>query len=426
MRKNSWLGGVVVGLLAVSSWAQVLSPAEIKDPELRALQLQYMDELKAVGQEIVSHSFDYPFYLSRKLDLDEVQQRRADQRSIRFDRYNGQIVLAVTGNYFAAYSATQVNKTIRARDTFLHVITPILQASVPRFQNNKQIRGYAVEVSHHILSKVMGVSLESPENEMVYLPQGAAVRLVGAKDDTVKQAALLQGQVFLDAEPVTVFLSDKPLASAEAAPPSDGGSAGDPPTQASAEVASSAAATSLAPTLPATPDKPKETAPPPHDTSAQAIAALQGSQQDVLTKLVKELDSQAHFVSYAPPAFIAFRQGIYLQLSLNTTLPETAGGSRYRIAAMAFDEHIAHLIRPVAGDFEGEQNFDGINFSTTIHVTGKTPAVSASQSVEFFFPLSSIRCYEKYDCTGQQLIDQGVVLINGERVGLELQTAESH
>jgi hypothetical protein len=44
--------------------------------------------------------------------------------------------------------------------------------------------------------------------------------------------------------------------------------------------------------------------------------------------------------------------------------------------------------------------------------------------VEFYFLLSSLRCYEKYDCTGQQLLDAGTVLINGERVALDLQIAE--
>jgi hypothetical protein len=44
---------------------------------------------------------------------------------------------------------------------------------------------------------------------------------------------------------------------------------------------------------------------------------------------------------------------------------------------------------------------------------------------EFFFPLSALRCYLQYDCTGQQLLDSGYVLINGERVALNLQSAES-
>jgi hypothetical protein len=45
--------------------------------------------------------------------------------------------------------------------------------------------------------------------------------------------------------------------------------------------------------------------------------------------------------------------------------------------------------------------------------------------VEFIFPLTLLRAYEQFDCTGQQMIDAGFVLINGERVSLSLQTAEA-
>ena len=109
---------------------------------------------------------------------------------------------------------------------------------------------------------------------------------------------------------------------------------------------------------------------------------------------------------------------------MNTNLPESAGGSRYRIAAMAFDDHVAHLIRPIMAHFKDEPNFDGIGFSTTVHLAGKSAAASTSQAVEFYFPLAALHCYEKYDCTGQQLIEAGTVLINGERVSLDLQVAE--
>jgi hypothetical protein len=170
--------------------------------------------------------------------------------------------------------------------------------------------------------------------------------------------------------------------------------------------------------------KPKEPAPPPpRDTSTQALADVQLSNQPIVDRIVKELDSQAHFVAYAPPKFVAFRQGIYLELSLNSDLPASAAGSRYKLAATAFDDHIAHLIRPLLAYFKDEKEFDGMAFSTNIHVAGKSTG-SASEAVEFFFPLSSLRCYEKYDCTGQQLLDAGAVLINGERVALDLQLAE--
>ncbi|MGA8762062.1 MAG: hypothetical protein WB562_04150 [Candidatus Sulfotelmatobacter sp.] len=89
MHKNKagWL--CLFLFLASASLAQVVSPAEIKDPELRALQQQYMDDLRLAGQDILATQFDYPFYLSRKLGRDQAQQLRADHHSIRFDSYNG-------------------------------------------------------------------------------------------------------------------------------------------------------------------------------------------------------------------------------------------------------------------------------------------------------------------------------------------------
>jgi hypothetical protein len=144
----------------------------------------------------------------------------------------------------------------------------------------------------------------------------------------------------------------------------------------------------------------------------------------ILDGMVKELDPQAHFVSYASPNFIAFRSGVYLELSVNSTLAESANASRYRLAALAFDDHIAHLIRPTLGYFKDDSQFDGLGFSSTLHLAAKPGPNTNSEAVEFFFPFTALRCYERYDCTGQQLLDAGTVLINGERVSLDLQMAE--
>lgn len=437
MRRNSrwtslWL---VCGLLMTATCAaQVVAPVEIKDPEMRSLQFKYLDDLKEIGAEINNTSFPYPFYLSRKLDLDEQQQKTAEQRSIRFDQYNGRTVLAITGNYYAAYSAEQLNKDQRAQTTFLAVVEPILKVAVPKFQTNASVQGYAVEISHHILGKVMGVPVERPENLMVFLPRNAALKLLAAKDEAREQAALLEGQFLINAEPVTIWLNGQGPAAGRKTPVPDAPAEGEPANQVEAQLVEGTdghgAAANTPPAFPRA-VKPVNDVPhpqPPRDTSPETLAALQSANRETLEMMVKGLDAQAHFVSYAAPNFVAFRQGIYLELSLHTTLNE-AGGSRYRLAAMAFDEHIAHLIRPALGYFKPDPkkdaNFDGIGFSTTVHLTAKNqPASSGSVAVEFFFPLAALRCYESYDCTGQQLIDAGTVLINGERVSLDLEIAE--
>jgi len=400
--------------------AQVVSPVEIKDPALRALQQQYMDDLSRAGEDILANQFAYPFYLSRKLDLDQARQQIADQSSIRFDTYSGKTVLAITGNYYAAYSAQKIRPGQRARSTFFNVVMPILKAAVPRFQNNQHVEGFAIEISHHIMGKVMGVSMERPENLMVFLPRSGALKLLAAKDETAQQAALLQGETFLNAQPISIWLNDAMLPPAANANTDDHG---EDTSAAQSDPAKTGAETAVTAT-PLNPVKPKEPPPPPpRDTSTEALAAVQLSNQPWVDQIVKELDAQAHFVSYAPPKFVAFRQGIYLELSLNSTLPASAAGSRYKLAATAFDEHVAHLVRPLLAYFKDSKDFDGIGFSTNIHLAGKSVA-SLSEAVEFFFPLSSLRCYGKYDCTGQQLLDAGTVLINGERVALDLQIAE--
>src|SRR6202162_4536882 len=132
---------LILVVVAGPALAQVLTPAEIKDPDMRSLQQQYINDLKVWGQDIQALPLEYRFYLSRKLDLDESQQQSADQRSIRFDRYNGQTVLAVTGNYSAAYPE-KVGADQRARSTFLNVVMPILKSEVPRFQTNHLVQGY--------------------------------------------------------------------------------------------------------------------------------------------------------------------------------------------------------------------------------------------------------------------------------------------
>lgn len=431
---RSTLRLLVSTLLIVETCApQVLAPVEIKDPEMRSLQFKYMNELQEIGAEINNLSFPYPFYLSRKLDLDEQHQKAAEQRSIRFEQYNGRTVLAVTGNYYAAYSAEQLNRDQRARDTFLAVVEPILRVAVPKFQTNASVEGYALEISHHILGRVMGVPMERPENLMVFLPQNAALKLLAAKDESREQAAVLEGQFFINAEPVTIWLNGQGPEAGRKAPVPEATEERDPTSHVAAQFVEGTDGRGSGPNTVLSfpkPGKPVNDVPhpqPPRDTSREALALLQSANKATLETMVRELDPQAHFVSYAAPNFVAFRQGIYLELSLNTTLNEAAAGSRYRLAAMAFDEHIAHLIRSTLGYFKPDPKqdptFDGIAFSTTIHLTGKNQPAPA-EAVEFFFPLAALRCYESYDCTGQQLIDGGTVLINGERVSLDLEIAE--
>jgi hypothetical protein len=396
--------------------AQVLAPPEILDPAMRALQQKHMPELKAAAVEIATHNYPQKFYLSRTLDVTEKQEQQTDQRSIRFSNFQGHTVLQVTGNYFAAYPDQSMDRKERVRRTYLDVMLPILRATAPRLQNEPELTAFAIEISHHVRKQVMGITMERPENLVLVVPREVAGRVAGSNGINDLMAVLSQSNVYVDGEPFALWpgqdakASEKQLAIAAPAP-----------TPAPAAV--SAAVLSKPVTAHGEVEHPQTS--PARDLSPEALQQGQASYQGLLDRIVRELDTQAHFIAYAPPALVAFRNASYLQLSITTTLAPPDSGSQYRIAALAFDRHVSHLIRPIMVFFKEGPQFDGIVFSSTIHVPGESASAALTESVEFFFPMSELRRYEQYDITGQQLINSGSVLINGERVSLELQSAES-
>lgn len=64
--------------------------------------------------------------------------------------------------------------------------------------------------------------------------------------------------------------------------------------------------------------------------------------------------------------------------------------------------------------------FEGISLSSMVRIADGTSPLA----VEFFFPFRAMRCFASYECTGQQLLDSGTVVMNGERATLDLQVAE--
>lgn len=393
-------------------FAQVLTPMELSDPKTQHLQMRYFKTLTEIGTEASAHKFPYPFYFSRTLDLDQSKMAEADQRSIRFDTYKNQTVLEVTGNYYAAYSADRMGPYDRLKETFQQVMMPILQAETPHFPDDSAFSAYAIEVSHHVRQKAMGMSSEHPENVTVIIPVSVAQKLVDAETDDQKQAAILEAQVFLNGEPYALWLREGP-------PPQEWTerySPRLPATKASAEpsVATPSAGNSVSAAL----LNPVSTA--TRIVTPDTLALLERHNQDAIDRMTKALEKQAHFVSYAPAAFIGFRQGAYLQLSITTALDAPMATSRYKLAALAFDEHVSHLIRPLLDYFPGDIDFDGVDFSSIIRAGDS----NKTEAVEFFLPVRMMRCFAAYDCTGQQLLDSGTVVMDGERAKLDLEIAE--
>ena len=414
---------VALGLCGVACSAQVLSLSKVTDPVSKRLQKQYSVQLQQISSEAAAIHFPYPFYFSTTLDIDEARQKQLPQGSIRFDQFNGQTVLAISGNYYISYLSSQLNGNQRARKTYEDVVLPLLKAAVAKVDRSVPFEAYAFEVSHHVRNKVLKVNTEGAENLMILFPRAVGERLVRATDAESQQSALLESEVYLNGEPFTLWLTgddapvdvkDSYLARHSHGEPTKKTLTTEPVEPGTLVNSNLIPESELAKTV-------RERRNAPHDISPAKLEKLQTTYEGTLQRLVPGLKPQAHFVDYAPPSFIAFHDGAYLQLSMTTDLEQPAGSSQYRIAAMAFESHIAHVLRPVAKYFHDNPQFDGIDFTTTVHQSVQPN----SMSVEFVVPFSALASYEKYDITGQELINRSIVLINGERVALDLQRAES-
>ena len=422
-RVRFFLSIIVLAFAGLAATAQVLPLGKVTDPAARLLQQQYHQQLQQLSSDLSALHFPYPFYFSQVLDIDEARQKQLPQGSIRFDTFNGRTVLAITGNYYISYSTATVTGNQRARKTYEDVILPILKAEVARMDRAVPFDGYAFEISHHIRKQVLKVNTEGPENVMIMFPRTVAERLVRANDVEGRQAALLESEVYLNGEPLSLWLTgdDAPAdVKDHYLAHHDPGAAAkktlaDEPVEPGTLVNSSLVPESdLARQIRLQKNS-------PHDVSPLQLQKLQAAYDPTLQRIMADLKPEAHFVDYAPPAFVAFHDGAYLQLNMNTDLEQPAGPSQYRTAALAFDTHVSHMLRAVSKYFHDNPQFDGVNFSTTV----RQPGNSRSQSVEFIVSFATLLCYEKYDCTGQDLINRSMVLINGERVKLDLQRAEA-
>ena len=157
--------------------------------------------------------------------------------------------------------------------------------------------------------------------------------------------------------------------------------------------------------------------------SREAVDQLQSKYQPKLDAFHKLGQAKFHFVEYAPPSFVLFQNRVALQLTLrNPTLFDAASTSIYKRAAKDFDLFLGPQLR----DLLDQTPEDALIYSLDVSVLTqfKFSTGSSSEAIEFIFPLKALREFTNAEITNQQLINQGVVLVNGVRIDLTLQLVE--
>jgi hypothetical protein len=437
---------VLLVIAAVPVQAQV-SPAEIRNPELKALEQSYFQQLMELNRAVQSTKFPYHLFLSRYVGLDG-QHAGADTRGIEFVEFHGEVVLKFSGDYAVSYNTDLLTQNQRASRTFEDVIVPLLTLATKVMQPTVTCDSIGFEISYHVRARTQNADYEGKEILVVVLGKGDAFGYANALSEESRQQILNRSGIYLNGQPFGLaFGATAPqdvetldrsrvhkaeptaaVAASESRP--DGRS---DPAPASLQPLSSRISAPLA--AQQAPTHLQVAVPPPPSqqsgaTTALAAAAtpgdadrLEAKYQPQLDAFAKEKEGILNLLDYAPPSFVVFRSQVMLQVTMRNPTPfDRNTSSIYKRAAQSFDLFLAPRLKTLVDEAPEDAEIAGLDV-TVLNDLGASPSPS-SEALEFVLPLKPLRQFVNAEITNQDLINQSTVLVNSVRIALNLQLVE--
>lgn len=422
---------LVIAASAPSSSAQV-SPAEVNGPQLKALESEYLPDLIKLNRQVSAEKFPFTFFLSRYVDLDPKDQAGTDTRGLEFVSFHDRTLLKFSGNYNAAFAARQMTANQRADRVFSEVIAPILRLLPEYFSGKNDFDGFGFEISYHVFGTSGKANYEGRENLVVVMSDADALRFPLLTATEEKQNLINASQIYVSGQRIGLALGQADSVPLGEIANSEPGSTADP-SSSNPGIPSSRTATRVAgltfnasPEFRVRPDSSASSALKPSTATPSPlipadIDALQAKYQSTLTDFGSFAGVTMHEKNPSPTLAL-FRGALYLQLTLrNPEIFDKDKTSLYKRAAVSFDTFLAPHLADLSSRIPNITNLNGLDITVLVSVAaGSTP----SEAVEFVFPLETLRRFAAYDISNQDLINQGMVIVNGVRISLNLQQVE--
>jgi hypothetical protein len=411
-----------------------ISPNEIRNPDLKALEAEYFAQLKSMNQAIAKIHFPYPFYLSRYVGLEPSKQAEADSRGLEFVKFHDRTVLKVTGNYNAAYNTEKLTRNERAARTFRDIILPGLQVTTQTIPPDANFDSIGFEVSYHAREHDKSFDYEGKETLVIVFDLKDAFLMSQSTNDTARQDILNRSLIYIGGDDYGLNLLDRDPTAVDSQSRTrskriDSSSTASASTSVSRlgrtnpnlVSPGSAIAADSSVSGPAKPDlsqaKPAAT---PEDAEK-----LQAKYHSQLITLASDGKTKFQFVDYDPPAVIVINKQMALQMTLRNTLrfdPEKS--SIYKRAAQTFDLFLAPKMKDILDMLPEDAPIDFCNFSVVNPLPPAYGGKERSEAIEYLCPMNLSRQFANSEITNQALIDRCQVLVNGVRIALNLQLVE--
>lgn len=414
--------------------AQV-SPAEIKNPRLKKVESTYFSQIMSLYRAVPGIRAPLPFELSRYVGLDPKQEAATDSRGIEFVNFRNRVLLKISGNYNAAYNPDLLTQNERAAHVFSEVVSPIVALAAKEFSPDMDCDGIGFEISYHIRVH-RNFDYEGKEILVVVFERADAFAFAAATDDAGRQEILNRSDIYVNGKEFGLALNRRNPFDLETL--GKGSSPAGETSSASLRVLRTRIEPSTKPvntppgvgrasggehSISAAPSASAEAADDRSRPTTEDADRLQSQFQAQLDTLANVGKANWHFVDYAPPTFGLYQNELVLQLTLRNILqfpPDS--GSIYRRAAQSFDLFLARELKEIINKVPSDAAFDGYDI-TVLNRLGPD-AQGSSEAIEYISPRKALGQFANAEITGQQLIDQTVILVNGVRIALNLQLVE--
>lgn len=424
---------LLLACLPVVVLAQI-SPNEIRNPDLKALETQYFPQLKSMNQAIAKLHFPFPFYLSRYVGVEPSKQAESDSRGLEFVKFQDRTVLKVTGNYSAAYNTEKLTRNERGARTLRDIILPCLQVITQTIPPDGNFDAIGFEIAYHAREHDKAYDYEGKETLVVVFELKDAFLMSQTTNDQSKQDILNRSLIYIGGEEYGLNLLDRDPTVVDTQSRSKSKKI-DSSSSAGASTSMSRLShtnpnllppgnAALSESSPSGKSKPDLSQAKPAAT-AEDVGKLETKYHSQLVTLASDGKAKFQFVDYDPPAFVVINKQMALQMTLRNTLrfdPEKS--SIYKRAAQTFDLFLAPKMKDILEEVPDDAPIDFYNFSVVNALPFTSNGKERSEALEYLCPKNVARQFVNSEITNQELIDKSQVLVNGVRIALNLQLVE--
>jgi len=398
-----------LSLSVISAFSQV-SPTEVKNPRAKADEQKYMPQLVSLQKSIGAANFPFTFRLARYLDAKPGQRAALDSNGLEFVYFQDKVVLKVSAFYRVAFNSVQVTQNGRASQTLRQAVLPVLQLITEQMPQNYDYDAVGFEILYDARDNSGAFDYEGREVLTAVFSRDDAFALTHATSDEQRQEILNRSDLFVNGKEFAVGLGQPD--------PLDRATLDRTAPKPTVQLASFTPAKTL---RPVTADVSGDIAPAPSPRSGDLDpAGLQRKLQAEVTAVRDGNETGAPVQDAVLPSLESSGEQRQLHYTLQNTLSFDSGRSSiYKRAAQSFDLFLAPELKEIAKRVPADAKVDALHFSVLNQL-----GAWKNETVEFICPIESMRSFVENKITTQDLINKSIVLVNGVRIGVDLQLVE--